>query len=206
MFKPLNTLIYVHIKKNGEPCHKNLWPWEKQKEITGRLPWRLEFEACSDSRSETLRWDSFALRQFPCTSSEDFTTSSIYGLFHETTWPLFAHKSSTAMNLSPFVTWPFPSLCQSEVSLWIWQSPWWSPHPRPASGCSAAPLGGPSVTYGPGLRGAALSGLAVKGLLAGTPSSDRWAWTVVEPAAVASAEWSALFCGGKGEEWRNDRW
>lgn len=108
------------------------------------------------------------------------------------------------MILSPFVTWLFSSLSQSEVSLWIWQSLWWSPLHRPTSGCSAGPFGGPSVTYGPGLRGGALSELDVKGLLAVTPSSGHWAWTLVEIRAGASAEWNALFWKKKGEKWRKD--
>jgi len=143
--------------------------WQAQKILT-----RLPFMACSLNRNHL----SLVL---------------LASLHHE----VFCTETAMNRSLSSCATCPSSSLCWSEVSLWIWQSPWWSRPPRPASWRSAAPLGGPSVAGGPALRGGAPLGRAVESLPSETPSSHRSVWTLVGPGAADAPEWSALSWGEK---------
>lgn len=109
--KGLNLNVSIPNHPDGVGSHEilkiikctlggNLWPWEEQKEMKAGLPLGKEFDACSDSRSEPPQRDSFLLWQ---ASLEDFTASSIYGLFLKskpsepclpTGWLRFIAKSS----------------------------------------------------------------------------------------------------------------
>lgn len=105
---------------------------------------------------------------------------------------LFVGWRGGATSLSSSVTWPLTSVWRPEVSLWTGRSLWWWHCPFPASGRSAAPPAGPSVTCGPALRGGAPWGLVVKSLSPGTPSLCHSACTQVASAAGDATVWSVL--------------